>query len=444
MDRIVEKVESNVLQHDKLKRVVAYTRVSGGKDMQLHSLSAQVSYYSQYIQRHKGWVYGGVYSDEAVSGTKCNREAFQKMLADCRAGQIDMIITKSVSRFARNTTMTLATIRELRDLGIDVYFEEQKIHTLCPDGELVLTFLASFAQEESRSASDNQKWRIRESYEKGEIMNWRMQFGYNITADSITVNEEEAEIVRELFRRFNAGETMETLMRDMNRRKIPLPLGGKWTNGTLRRMLSSEKYIGDAILQEFFINNHLEKKTVINEGQLPKYYVSDTHIPIIDRETFRKAQERLAAIEASTKDRKRPEKGPFHGKILCKRCGINYSCVNTNGSIGFNCTTYTHKGKEYCHGKKIPLDTLMKETASVLGLETFDEKVFTARISHIIVPEPNHLIYVFRDGHEEERIWKDRSRRESWTPEMREQARQRTMKQMEEAKNARAKHDQND
>lgn len=112
--------------------------------------------------------------------------------------------------------------------------------------------------------------------------------------------------------------------------------------------------------------------------------------------------------------------------------------------IGFNYSTYTHKGKEYCHGKKIPLDTLMRETASVLGLETFDEKVFTARISHIIVPEPNHLIYVFRDGHEEERIWKDRSRRESWTPEMREQARQRTIKQMEEAKNARAKHDQND
>lgn len=443
MERIVEKVKSNALQHEKLKRVVAYTRVSGGKDMQLHSLSAQVSYYSQYIQRHKGWVYGGVYSDEAVSGTKCNREAFQKMLADCRDGQIDMIITKSVSRFARNTTMTLAAIRELRGLGIDVYFEEQRIHTIGPDSELLLTFLASFAQEESRSASDNQKWRIRESYQKGEIMNWRMQFGYNITADSITVNEEEAEIVRELFWRFNAGETMEALTRDMNRRRIPLPLGGKWTSGKMRKMLSSEKYIGDAILQKTFVNNHLEKKIVINEGQLPKYYVTDTHTPIIDRETYRKAQERLTAIEANTKERKAPVKGPFHGMILCPKCGIHYCSVTNNGLPGYNCNTFTHRGKEYCSGKKIPLDTLMSVTASVLGLETFDEKVFTARISHIIVPEPNHLIYVFRDGHEEERIWKDRSRRESWTPEMREQARQRTIKQMEEASNARAKHDQN-
>lgn len=441
MDRIVEKVEFKTLQPEKLMRVAAYGRVSGGKDMQLHSLSAQVSYYSRLIQQHKGWVYCGVYSDEAITGTKANRDAFQKMLTDCRAGKIDMIITKTVSRFARNTVTTIAVIRELKAQGIDVYFEKEKLHTLGPDGEFVLTLLASYAQEESRSASENQKWRIRKSYKDGEIMNWRFQFGYTITADSITVNEAEAEILRELFRRFNDGESMESLVRDMNRREVPLPLGGKWKSNSMRRILSNEKYIGDALLQKTFVNNHLEKKKIENVGQLPKYYISNTHPPIIDKETFQKAQERLAAIEAVTKERKPPKRGPFHGMIVCKRCGVSYSSVHNNGSFGYNCTTYTHKGKEFCHGKKIPLDTLIKETNSVLGLTTFDEKVFKARISHIIVPEPNHLIYVFKDGHEEERVWKDRSRRESWTPEMKEQARQRTIKQNEEAKNARAKRD---
>ena len=161
MERIVERVDSHIPVPPRALRVCAYARVSSGKDAMLHSLSAQVSYYSNLIQNHSGWLYCGVYSDEAMTGTKSQRDDFQRMIEDCHKGKIDLVITKSISRFARNTVTLLQTVRELKSLGIDVYFEEQHIHTISADGELMMTILASYAQEESLSASENQKWRVR-------------------------------------------------------------------------------------------------------------------------------------------------------------------------------------------------------------------------------------------------------------------------------------------
>ena len=167
MERIITKVEQFIPAQPKAERVAAYARVSTGKDAMRHSLAAQISYYSDMIQKHHGWLYCGVYADEALTGTKDNRDNFQRMLRDCRAGKLDRIITKSISRFARNTVTLLETVRELKLLGVDVFFEEQNIHTLSADGELMLTILASYAQEESLSASENLKWRIRKGFEKG-------------------------------------------------------------------------------------------------------------------------------------------------------------------------------------------------------------------------------------------------------------------------------------
>ena len=160
MDRVIKRVDFPKVMQPQFMKVCAYTRVSSGKDAMLHSLSAQISHYSELIQSHTGWVYCGVYSDEALTGTKSERDGFQQMLADCRAGKIDMVITKSISRFARNTVTLLETVRKLKSLGIDVFFEEQNIHTMSADGELMLTILASYAQEESLSTSENQKWRM--------------------------------------------------------------------------------------------------------------------------------------------------------------------------------------------------------------------------------------------------------------------------------------------
>ena len=196
MEKTIRKIESRLPTLPVQQRVAAYARVSSGKDAMLHSLSAQVSYYSDLIQRNPEWRYAGVYVDEALTGTKDNRKGFQRMLVDCRAGKIDRIITKSISRFARNTVTLLETVRQLKTLGVDVYFEEQNIHSMSGDGELMLSILASFAQEESLSVSENCKWRIRKQFELGEPATWRFMYGYRIRKGVITIHEEEAAVVR--------------------------------------------------------------------------------------------------------------------------------------------------------------------------------------------------------------------------------------------------------
>lgn len=226
MDRIVERVDFHIPAQPKALRVCAYARVSTGKDAMLHSLSAQVSYYSNMIQSHSGWLYCGVYSNEAVTGTKRERGGFLSMVEECHRGNIDLIITKSISHFARNTVMLLQTIRELKALGVDVYFEEQHIHTQSTDGELMMTILASYAQEESLSASENQKWRVRKAFENGELINLRFMYGYNISQDGIEINEKEAAVVREIFARFNNGDSMSSICRDLESRGIKGALGG--------------------------------------------------------------------------------------------------------------------------------------------------------------------------------------------------------------------------
>ena len=264
-------------------RVAAYARVSTGKDAMLHSLSAQVSYYSNMIQKHPGWLYCGVYADEGITGTKEDRENFCRMMADCRAGKLDLIITKGISRLSRNTVTLLETVRELKELGVDVFFEEQNIHTLSAAGELMLTILASFAQEESRSASDNQKWRVQKAFENGELMNWRFMLGYRIKDGEVSVYEPEAAAVREVFRRFIHGATMGSLAKYLNESLGRGVLGGTWKTQHVHVLLTNEKFTGNALLQKTFRNNHIEKAKRPNNGELPRYYAEGTHPAIIEK-----------------------------------------------------------------------------------------------------------------------------------------------------------------
>ena len=429
MERKVTRVEFRIPAQPKAKRVAAYARVSSGKDAMLHSLSAQVSYYSDFIQGHSGWVYCGVFADEALTGTKDDRDGFQRMLTECRAGNIDMVITKSISRFARNTVTLLETVRELKTLGVDVYFEEQRIHTLSAEGELMMTILASYAQEESLSASENQKWRIRKAFEQGELIQLRFLFGYRISKDRIEVDPTNADIVREIFQRVIDGDTFGSIARDLTERGIDREFGGEWTSSRIHDMVANEKYMGNSLLQKKYRNNYLEKKLIQNQGALPMYYAEGTHDAIIDVETFRKAQKVLKRLAEEASCRKPPEQNVFTGMIHCPLCGKNYKRVNDHGHWGYNCSTYQRKGKRACSGKCIPESVLIAESAAALGLPAFDEGVFKEQIERIEVPEPNHLLFVFKDGHTIERVWKGRSRAESWTPEMREKARQRTLSQ---------------
>ena len=400
----------------------AYARVSTGKDAMLHSLSEQVSYYSDYIQKQPGWVYCGVYVDEAVTGTKEERPEFKRLIRDCRDGKIDMIVTKSVSRFSRNTLTFLETIRELKALGVNVFFEEQNIYTLSAPGELMLTLLASIAQEESRIASDNMKWRIRVAFENGELANFRFLYGYDIIKGNVYVNPYQARIVQKIFDRFVSGESLSSIARKLNEDREPCVLGGKWQTTHILRMLSNEKYIGDALLQKRYRNNHIEKRLLTNNGELPKYYVQDTHAAIIDPLTFEKAQRRLHEISRNRSHRPR-KTSPYTGLITCGKCGKHYKHVQNKTLSAWNCTTYLTKGRDACFQVRIPDTILQAITESVVDVKDPDADTLREILSGITADE-HTLVYYFNDGTVETRIWENVSRRESWTDVMREKARE--------------------
>ena len=394
------------------KRVCAYARVSSGKDAMLHSLSAQVSYYSDMIQQMPDAEFVGVYADEAYTGTKEQRPGFTQMLSDCRAGRIDMVITKSISRFARNVVTLLKIVRELKDLGIDIYFEEQKIHTISSDGEVMLTILASYAQEESRSASENRKWQIRHAFEDGKLVNLRFLLGYNITSSTISVNESEAVIVREIFSRALSGESFSSIADDLNNRGITGKQGGRWNAPRIRDILSNEKYTGNALLQKHYKNNHIDKKKTKNTGELAMYYAEGTHPAIIDTDTFNQAQELLRRLDCV--QHKMPTESPLSGIIRCGVCGGVYHRVSSRGKVFWLCSVKKRQGKNACASERIPDSVISAEYEKLSAFNT---------VEHITAYRNQQLLFHFTDGSERVTVWKKPSRSAVWTDEMREKAR---------------------
>jgi len=425
LKKTITKKEKPIAVMPSLKRVAAYARVSSGKDEMLHSLAAQVSYYSDYIQRHPGWVYTGVYADEALTGTKDNRPKFQRLLEDCRSGKLDLVLTKSISRFARNTVDLLETVRELKSLGVDVFFEEQNLHTMSGDGELMLTILASYAQEESRSASENCKWRIRKQFENGELANLRFMFGYQVNKGKVEIDPEQAAIVRMIFEDYIGGMGGNAIAKKLKEMNVAKLRNGEWRSERVIDILRNEKYAGNALLQKKYVADHLTKKLVWNKGTLPMYFAENTHPAIIDTETFEKAQtvmeQRSKFYGAKSNTRNRY---PFSGIIECGYCGKKYKRKVRDGKAAWQCSTFLQEGKAACHAKQIPEHEFYTTGAEVLGIEEFDAQGFGKEIAEIVVPEPNKLIFVFRDGHTAEKAWQYRPRSEIWTDEMRQVARE--------------------
>lgn len=424
MDRTIQRVEFSIPSRPKVKRVAAYARVSSGKDAMLHSLSAQVSYYSDLIQNHPGWFYCGVFADEALTGTKENRAEFQRLLAECRAGNIDLIITKSISRFARNTVVLLQTVRDLKSMGVDVYFEEQNIHSMSADGELMLTILASYAQEESLSASENQKWRIKKNFEDGKPWSGQV-LGYRYENGVYIVKPEEAEIVRSIFTDYLSGMGIEAIMKKLNAQGRPSRNGYAWCRSSVRKVLGNYSYTGNLLLQTTFRENHITKKTLPNRGELPMYHAENTHEAIVSMEDYQAVQEEMARRSAKhNKTAHGPVKYPFTSMIVCGTCGKGYRRKVTRTGPVWICSTFNIYGKAACPSKQIPEETLEKVAAEVLGLDAFDPKVLHDKITAIRADGNNTLVFLFKDGTQIVKRWADRSRAESWTPEMRVAARE--------------------
>jgi site-specific DNA recombinase len=425
-NRKITRVAITATAAPKPKRVAAYARVSSGKDAMLQSLSAQISFYSELIQKHAGWLYAGVYADEAVTGTKDNRPEFQRLLADCRAGKIDMVVTKSISRFARNTVTLLETVRELKALGVDVFFEEQNIHSISADGELMLAILASYAQEESRSASENQKWRVKRNFEEGKPWDCTI-LGYRAKDGVFEIVPEEAETVRLVFSWYLSGLGKQAIANRLNEMGVPTRFGRSWHQDTIRKMLRNEKYTGEMLLQKTFRTDCLSKRKQTNRGELPMYRVCEAHEPIIDRATFDAVQEEIAR-RAERVQVKPGTVTAFTGKIRCGVCGKNYRRKTTPSGMVWICVTFNLKGKKYCASRQIPEETLKAVSAEVLCLEAFDDGAFAERVLYIQALPDNRLEYHFPDGRSKTMQWQARSRRESWTDEMRQAAREKAMR----------------
>lgn len=412
---------------EQKKRVAAYARVSSGKDAMLHSLSAQVSYYSDFIQSRNDWLYVGVYADEATTGTKDNRNGFQGLIADCRAGKVDMVITKSISRFARNTVTLLQIVREFKALGVDIFFEEQNIHTMSIEGELMMTILASYAQEESRSASENQKWRIRKNFEEGMPWNGTI-LGYRYINGVYSIVPKEAEIIKSIFADYLSGMGTSAIAKKLNANGVLMRKGNVWGHTAIAKVLKDKAYTGNLLLQKTYRENHITKRMLINQGELPMYSAEATHEAIICQEIFDAVQAEIAYRAGKRKRTVEPKSiYPFTGKMVCSVCGKNYQRKPTPTGPVWICSTFNLQGKAFCASKQISEETLFKVTAEVLGDADFDEKSFEERVVSIQICADNTLKYRFKDGTEIEKQWKDRPRNQSWTEEMRAEARRKAL-----------------
>lgn len=346
------------------RRVAAYARVSTDSEEQQSSYETQVDYYTNYINGREDWELVEVYTDEGISGTSTKRrEGFKKMVDDALSGEIDLIVTKSVSRFARNTVDSLTTIRNLKDVGVEVFFEKENIWTFDGKGELLITIMSSIAQEESRSISENVKWGKRKLIAEGHVsVPYSRLLGYEKGEDGgLVVNQEEAELVRRIYSMFLQGYTTGEIAKVLTEEGHKTP-GKKdvWKVNTVRGILQNEKYRGDALLQKSFIADFLTKKQVKNEGQIPQYYVEGDHEAIIEPRVFDAVQRELAKASKSNKLGRKRKGQPLAGMVKCAECGYGYGRRLWHSTDRFRKNVYIC-GNRYAHDKTCTSSVFLEE-----------------------------------------------------------------------------------
>ena len=368
----------------KKQRVCAYARVSTDSEKQEMSLENQIVTYQSMIESNPEYEFVGVYADQGISGFSERRPEFQKMMKEARAGKIDLIITKSISRFARNTVTVLKYVRELKEYGVGIFFEEQNMNTLSAEGELMLTIYGAFAQAESSNMSQNNKWSIAKRFERGEPMiNTTRFLGYDKdeTGDLI-INKKEAAQVRRIFDMYLEGIGTHRIAKTLNEEGIKTITEGTWHPSTIRGMLTNEKYKGDFILQKYFTPDHVRNHTVRNTGQKTSYYISDNHPGIVSEEQWQQVQEMLEYNKQkrhiSNDDNKFQNRYEFSGMLVCPYCGKSLRRRYVyNKKVQWICSTYIQKGKGTCMGVRVDDVWLRKQDIkkrSVVVEETLGKK----------------------------------------------------------------------
>ena len=370
--------------YTKAKRKVAgYARVSTDSDEQFTSYKAQIDYYTNYIKSRDDWEFVGVYSDEGISGLNTKkRDGFNTMIEDALAGRIDLIVTKSVSRFARNTVDSLVIIRKLKDAGVECFFEKENIYTFDGKGELLLTIMSSLAQEESRSISENVTWGQRKRFADGKYsVAYKHFLGYDRGPDGkLVINKEQAELVRRIYDLFMSGKTAHAIAKELTAEGIPTPAGKKnWQTSTVNSILTNEKYKGDALLQKTITVDFLQRKMKSNEGEVPQYYVHDSHPAIISPRLFDEVQ---MEIERRKKYGKSYSgKSIFSCKIICGDCGSFYGAKLWHSTDDYSRTVWQCNGK-YKGEKKCTTPHLTEDEIKRGFLEAFN-RLWTGKTSLI-------------------------------------------------------------
>ena len=349
------------------------------------------------------------------------------MIAAAEKGDIDIILTKSIQRFARNTVDLLETVRRLKDIGVEVRFEKEHINSMDGDGELMLTILASFAQEESRSISENVKWGTRKRFEQG-IPNGKFQiYGYRWDGDQLVVEPEEAKIVKLIYDNFLNGLSAETTEKQLAAMGVKSYKGQHFGNTSIRQILGNITYTGNLLFQKEYVADPISKKSKINRGELPQYWVENTHEAIIPMEVYQAVQaEKARRRELGALANWSINTSCFTSKIKCGCCGKSYQRSNRKGRKDPNanytiwvCGTRRKSGNAHCRNKDIPETTLKQACATVLCLDEFDESVFSEQIERIEVPAPNEMLFYFKDGHTVPHHWESTLRKDCWTDERR-------------------------
>lgn len=390
----IKTIQAQKVTAIKRLKVAAYTRVSHTSLLQ--SLSNQVSHYSQLIQANPEWDYVGVYSDSAISGrSQAYRRDFQQLLEDCRKGKIDLILTKSISRFGRNTVELLETVRELKRLGISVRFEKEKIDTLTAEGELLLTLLASMAQEESQSISQNIRWRVKKRFEEGKPYIPQDIFGYRWNGDEYVIEPHEASIVRQVFEWYMEGLSAPKIAKRLDDRGERTRLGNRFTKRVIYNMFDQEAYCGRLILQKTF-RDQFGSRSILNDGQMAKYIVENAHEAIVTPEYFQ-----LVNQEKKRRTRRRVSKhdalAKLQGKVYCEHCGLDMVLTletkfNQEKRVRYYCRTRDAKGVETCLGRTVTEEQLF---------QAFGESINTEDIHHISFNSvTNEAKAIYRNGEE--------------------------------------------
>lgn len=366
-----------------IKKVAAYARVSMETDRLSHSLLSQSVYYSELIRGRAEWEFAGIYADSFISGTEISRRAeFNRLISDCENGKINMVLCKSISRFARNTVDLLNTIRHLNALGIEVYFEKESINSLSGDGELLLTILASFAQEESRSISENVKWGIRRRFrDNTAIPRNKRVYGYRYVGGKYEIQPDEAEIVRLIFADYIAGVPLRKISGHLRSLGVKTPRGCHFSHNQIVYIIHNEIYIGDILTQKTYVRDFITHAKAANRGELPQYRVRGCHEAIISEEIFRAAQaesERRAATKRAY---------PFTKKLICPNCGKPFTRRSNNGKYAcWHCRS--------CDNIKLNENKLTE-------LFNLSDEEISAQISEIIVNKNGELNVKFQDGRSE-------------------------------------------